>query len=95
MNKQDKDIYNQFCEIFTELDNEIIKNVLLTIKKDDEWLDNVINKLSELQEGSEYHFCNAPSCFPQHKSLYFFIKRKTVIIRKKSPNFHSRHVACL
>ncbi len=33
MNKQDKDIYNQFCEIFTELDNEIIKNVLLTIKK--------------------------------------------------------------
>ena len=32
---------------------------------------------------------------PQHKSLYFFIKRKTMKIRRKSSNFHLRHVACL
>ena len=60
MDKQDQDVYNQFCEIFQDLDNDIIKSVLFSYKKDDKWLDNVINKLSELQEGSEYHFCNAP-----------------------------------
>ena len=89
MNKQDKDIYNQFCEIFTELDNEIIKNVLLTIKKDDEWLDNVINKLSELQEGSEYHFCNAPieNKNESESKITDFKVSKTQQIKNKLENF--------
>ena len=60
MDKQIDDTYKHFCEIYQDLDNDIIKTVLFSYKKDDNWLDNVINKLSELQEGSEYHFCNAP-----------------------------------
>jgi hypothetical protein len=60
MDSQIDDTYKHFCEIFKDLDNDIIKTVLLSYKKDNDWLDNVINKLSELQEGSEYHFCNAP-----------------------------------
>jgi hypothetical protein len=60
MDSQIDDTYKHFCEIFQDLDNDIIKTVLLSYKKDNDWLDNVINKLSELQEGSEYHFCNAP-----------------------------------
>ena len=60
MDKQIDDTYKHLCEIFQDLDNDIIKTILLSYQRDDNWLDNVINKLSELQEGSEYHFCNAP-----------------------------------
>ena len=60
MDKQIDDTYKHLCEIFQNLDNDIIKTILLSYQRDDNWLDNVINKLSELQEGSENHFCNTP-----------------------------------
>ena len=60
MDKQFDDTYRHLCKIFQDLDNDIIKTILLSYQRDDNWLDNVINKLSELQEGSDNHFFNTP-----------------------------------
>ena len=60
MNNQIDDLSKQLSEIYSDLDENIVKIVLLTFDRDDKWLDNVINKLSELQEGSENYFPNTP-----------------------------------
>jgi len=60
MNNQINELSKQLSEIFNTLDDAIIKIVLLSFERDDKWLDNVINKLSELQEGSENYFPNKP-----------------------------------
>ena len=89
MDKQIDDTYKHLCQIFQDLDNDIIKTVLLSYEKDDEWLDNVINKLSELQEGSEYHFCNLPieNNNESESKITDFKVSKTQQIKNKLENF--------
>ena len=92
MNKQIDDTYKHLCEIFQNLDNDIIKTILLSYQRDDNWLDNVINKLSELQEGSENHFCNKPiENENQNKSKItdFNISKKQKV-QNKIKNFFNR-----
>lgn len=89
MDKQIDDTYKHLCEIFQNLDNDIIKTILLSYQKDDNWLDNVINKLSELQEGSENHFFNTPiENENKSKIIDFKISKKQQIINKVQNLFY-------
>ena len=89
MDKQIDDTYKHLCEIFQNLDNDIIKTILLSYQRDDNWLDNVINKLSELQEGSENHFFNTPiENENKSKIIDFKISKKQQIINKVQNLFY-------
>ena len=87
MDKQIDDTYKHLCEIFQDLDNDIIKIILLSYQRDDEWLDNIINKLSEIQEETETHFCKTPNENQNKFKIIDFNISKKQKVQSKIKNF--------